>query len=426
MRVICAPEDHDFAGAVPSGLDIVLYGHAVKPDTGAVGATVRHVIQKRKLQPAARAWDLLSIALSVIAADAALRRDESPDGWTREIDLHVAVSDPAFWSTQSELLVQQLKFLTTDIWTFTFLEGGVQPVPKKLAARPDQDSVVLLSGGLDSLIGAIDLVKNRDMCPYAVSQVAQGDKHNQSFFASQIGGGLGHLQLNHNAVCPGENERSQRSRSIIFLAYGVLMASALARYHEGEDVTLYVCENGFISINPPLTDGRLGSLSTRTTHPAFLGLFQNLLDRAGLRVKLENPYQFHTKGEMLTGCADQPFLRKYAHTSTSCGRYARNGYKHCGRCLPCLIRRAAFRAWGVPDQTHYVYADLSRDDEHHARYDDVRSSAMAVASASVEGLSAWAGPSLSTALLGDATLYRDVLDRGLNELGSFLKAEGVA
>lgn len=425
MRVICAPEDHDFAGAVPSGLDIVLYGHAVKPDTGAVGAIVRHVIQKRKLQPAARAWDLLSIALSVIAADAALRRDESPDGWTREIDLHVAVSDPAFWTTHSELLVQQLKFLTTDIWTLTFLEGGVQPVPKMPAARPDQNSVVLLSGGLDSLIGAIDLVKNRGMCPYAVSQVAQGDKHNQSFFASQIGGGLCHLQLNHNALCPGENERSQRSRSIIFLAYGVLMGSALARYHEGEDVTLYVCENGLISINPPLTDGRLGSLSTRTTHPAFLGLFQNLLDRAGLRVKLQNPYQFHTKGEMLTGCADQPFLRKYAHTSTSCGRYARNGYKHCGRCLPCLIRRAAFRAWGVTDQTHYVYADLSRDDEHHARYDDVRSSAMAVASASVEGLSAWAGPSLSTALLGDATPYRDVLGRGLNELGSFLRAEGV-
>ena len=109
MRIICAPEDHDFAGAVPGDLDIVLYGHAAIPDTGAVGATARHIIQQRKLQPAARAWDLLSIALSVIAADAALRRDESPDGWTREIDLHVAVSDPAFWTTQSDLLVQQAK-----------------------------------------------------------------------------------------------------------------------------------------------------------------------------------------------------------------------------------------------------------------------------------------------------------------------------
>ena len=330
-----------------------------------------------------------------------------------------------FWTGQSDLLTRQLKFLTTDIWSLTFLEGGAQPVPKKPAAKPDQDCVVLLSGGLDSLIGTIDLVHVHDMTPYAVSQVSKGDKQTQSFFAANIGGGLAHLQLNHNANCPGENERSQRSRSIIFLAYGVLMATALARYHVGADVTLFVCENGFISINPPLTDSRLGSLSTRTTHPVFMGQFQQLLDEADLRVKLKSPYQFRTKGEMLSGCADQTFLRKYAHTSTSCGRYVRNRYKHCGRCLPCLIRRAAFHAWGVPDKTHYVYANLSRDDKDHARYDDVRSAAMAVAAAKAEGLTNWASPSLSTALLGDAAPYRDVLGRGLDELGSFLKAEGV-
>ena len=124
--------------------------------------------------------------------------------------------------------------------------------------------------------------------PYAVSQVSRGDKKTQSFFASKIGGGLGHPPLNHNVNCPGENERSQRAPSIIFLAYGVLMATTLDRYHEGKDVTLYVCENGFISINPPLTGARIGSLSTRTTHPVFIGLFQQLLDVANIRVKLEN------------------------------------------------------------------------------------------------------------------------------------------
>ena len=39
---------------------------------------------------------------------------------------------------------------------------------------------------------------------------------------------------------------------------------------------------------------------------------------------------------MLKNCAAQAFLRKFAHVSTSCGRYARNGYKHCGRCLLAL------------------------------------------------------------------------------------------
>ena len=425
MRIICAPENHDFAYSAAGDLNIILYGHTNRPDTCSAGATACRIIQHRKLQPAARAWDLLSIALSVIAADIGLRRKDSPDGWTREIDLHVAVSDPVFWTAQTDLLTRQLKFLTTDIWSLTFLEGGIQPKPQKPIAKTDQDCVVLLSGGLDSLIGTIDLVHVHGLTPYAVSQVSKGDQQTQRFFAAHIGGGLAHLQLNHNASCPGENERSQRARSIIFLAYGVLMATSLAQYHIGADVTLYVCENGFISINPPLSDGRLGSLSTRTTHPAFINQFQQLLEEAGLRVKIENPYQFRSKGEMLNGCADQAFLHKYAHTSTSCGRYARNGYKHCGRCLPCLVRRAAFHAWGAPDKTQYVYDNLSRDDKDHARYDDVRSAAMAVATAKAEGLKSWAGPSLSTALLADAAPYRNVLDRGLNELSSFLKAAAV-
>lgn len=425
MRIVCAPEDYKLAAPAGADLNVLLYGHADGPDTAAVGATARHIIQHRKLEPAARAWDLLSIALSVVAADTAARRDESPDGWTRQLDLHVAAGDPAFWTAQRDLLTRQLGFLTTDIWNIAFLDGGVQPAPPKAPTRPEQDCIVLLSGGLDSLIGAIDLVKEHGKNPYAVSQVSMGDKQKQSFFASSIGSGLAHLQLNHNVDCPGQNERSQRARSIVFLAYGVLAATALKRYHDGGRVTLYICENGFISINPPLTGARLGSLSTRTTHPFYIQLFQELLDAAGLRVTLQNPYQFATKGEMLGACANQAFLQKYAHTSTSCGRYARNGYKHCGRCLPCLIRRAAFDSWGVKDRTTYVFAKLSRDDKDHARYDDVRSAAMAVAAAKAEGLSTWAGPALSTVLLGDAAPYKDVVGRGLDELAAFLKAAGV-
>ena len=425
MRIFCAPEDYRFAAPAAGDLNVMLYGHANGPGTGSVGGTARHVIQRRKLKPAARAWDLMSIALSVVAADTAARRNSSPDGWTRQLDLHVAVGDPSFWTSQRDLLGRQLGFLTTDIWRLTFLEGGIQPVPPKLPVHPEQDCIVLLSGGLDSLIGTIDLVKAHDRNPYAVSQVSNGDKQKQRIFASGIGDGLAHLQLNHNAVCPGQNERSQRARSIVFLAYGVLAATALRHYHDGEHVSLYVCENGFISINPPLTAARLGSLSTRTTHPLYIRLFQELLDAARLRVTLETPYQFTTKGEMLSACADQTFLQKYAHTSTSCGRFARNGYMHCGRCLPCLIRRSAFHAWGTRDKTSYVFSALSRKDKDHALYDDVRSAAMAVAAAKADGLSAWAGPALSTALLGDALPYKNVVGRGLDELAAFLKAAHV-
>ena len=97
-----------------------------------------------------------------------------------------------------------------------------------------------------------------------------GDAENQRTFAKVMGGGLRHLQMNHNAGVPKpETPSSQRARSLIFIAYGVLAATTLKQYHAGGSVTLYVCENGFISINPPLTEMRLGSLSTRTTHPVF-------------------------------------------------------------------------------------------------------------------------------------------------------------
>ena len=425
MKIVCAPLKRGFGRRSAGELQIALYSQPDRETRGGAGSGIPDVIRRLKLLPVPRAWDLLSIALSVIAADISVRRDDSEDGWTRQIELSVAVADTTFWTAQSGLVQELLRFLTNDLWQCMFTDGGLVPGPPQAPLLPDEDSVALLSGGLDSLIGALDLVGRDKRRPYVVSQVSQGDKKTQASFAAKIGGGLRHLQLNHNANCPDQNERSQRARSMIFLAYGVLAATALKSYQEGGGVTLYVCENGFISINPPLTTGRIGSLSTRTTHPVFLGLFQRLLDTAGLRVRIETPYQFRTKGEMLAGCADQEFLRKNARQTTSCGRFARNAYKHCGRCVPCLVRRAAFHAWGEQDKTIYVYRELSRDNDDHARFDDVRSAAMAVAEVRAEGLDAWLGASLSTTLLGDVTPYRQTVERGIHELGAFLDAIGV-
>lgn len=425
MIVTCAPKETTIPSSPRQDLRVVLYGYADQPTDASIGAAMLGTIQRLNIAPAPRAWDLLSIAMSIIAADTGGRRDESPDGWTRQLELQIAVNDPAFWSSQGDLLAQQLRFLTTDLWKLEFFDSGRHANSPDHPTYPEGDCVSLLSGGLDSLAGTVDLAEAHRRSPYVVSQVALGDKEKQKYFASTIGGGLSHLQLNHNVSCPGQNERSQRARSMIFLAYGVLAATALQTYADGHHVALYVCENGFISVNPPLTGARLGSLSTRTTHPTFLKSFQQLLRNADLRVEIENPYRFKTKGEMLLGCADQAFLKSNASTTTSCGRFARNGYRHCGRCLPCLIRRSAFHAWGVVDNTDYIYEDLSRDDENQARFDDVRSAAMAVAQVRAEGLSSWLGTSLSSMTLGDVTPYRATLERGLNEIGTFLDAQGV-
>ncbi|MDX3965501.1 MAG: hypothetical protein QHD01_02740 [Bradyrhizobium sp.] len=334
------------------------------------------------------------------------------------------MTEPPFWNGVAPLIEDALAFLTTDRWQLRFISGGAGAPEPARVVRPPQDCVALLSGGLDSLVGAIDLAAAGTR-PIVVSKIVRGDSEKQEEFARAIGGGLRHVQLNDNAVVPKPKDTSQRARSIIFLAFGVLVATALAPYRAGATVPLYVCENGFIAINPPLTGSRIGSLSTRTAHPQFLALFQDLLDAAGIRVALRTPYAYKTKGVMLKECADQPLLRTLAARSTSCGRFQKFKYSHCGRCVPCQVRRAAFLAWEQPDLTKYVFEHLGRDDEQHAGFDDVRSVRMALAAIQGGGFDEWLGSALSWLRIDDREALRDMLRRGLAELGHLHVKYGV-
>ena len=422
MRVYCAPRD-SWDAPKKVDLNVVLFGASDKKSVGSIGNSFLQTINRMGLAPAQRAWDLLSIALGVVAADHGCLRRTSPDGWTRQIDLFVAVSDPKFWGYQVRNLESALCFLTGDIWQVFFTEGGISPKPPKLSKSRDETLACLLSGGMDSLIGAIDLVDQKEL-PLLVSQVSKGDKANQSYFAREVCGDSHHLQLNHHVRTPGESETSQRARSLVFLAYGILAATTLKSYKTLGNATLVVPENGFISLNVPLTPMRIGSLSTRTTHPTFIAQVQTLLVAAGLSVKLYNPYQFKTKGQMLAECNKQKLLFKLAGSAMSCGRSARINM-HCGRCVPCLIRRAAFHRWEVSDPTNYKYKDLSRPGIKYRASDDVRAAAMAVEYVRRNGIARWTAGSLNSAQLGDVSKYRDVAERGLKELDVFLAAASV-
>jgi hypothetical protein len=423
MRLLCAPAAIGRLNE-PGTLRVVLYGQAGAAERGSAGAAVRNEVRRSGLAPARRAWDLLSIAMSVMAADAAGLRTRSPDGWTREFEMEIAVAEPAFWNGMTELLADALAFLTTDRWSLRFVAmGATPPVPTK-TFRPPESSVILLSGGLDSLSGAIDLA-SRGERPVAISKIVRGDAQKQIEFAARIGGGLRHFRMNDNAIVPGDEDTTQRARSIIFLAFGVVVATSLRPYRAGGELPLYVCENGFIAINPPLTNSRVGSLSTRTAHPNFLSLFQEILVAAGIGVKIRTPYAEMTKGEMLKGCADQATLRALAGTSTSCGRFQRYNYRHCGRCVPCQVRRAAFLAWDQPDPTRYVFEALGRDDADHAGFDDVRSVGMAVTAAREEGFDEWLGSALSWRRIDRRAALKDMLRRGLAELSGLHAKYGV-
>jgi hypothetical protein len=146
-------------------------------------------------------------------------------------------------------------------------------------------------------------------------------------------------------------ELTMRSRSILFLTLGTAVATALPA-----GTQLYIPENGVISLNVPLTFGRTGTLSTRTTHPHTIALYQKLIEALGISVPLQTPYRFKTKGEMLRDCSDKEMLKSGIYSTMSCSRPQSGRFhgwpvgQHCGYCVPCIIRRAALTAVNLDNE----------------------------------------------------------------------------
>ncbi|EBS4547751.1 hypothetical protein DQK32_17920 [Salmonella enterica subsp. enterica serovar Newport] len=63
------------------------------------------------LTPTDMSVDLALLAATVTAADTRIpRRLNALDFWTREIECHIPVADPALWGNQTELLSKLLNF----------------------------------------------------------------------------------------------------------------------------------------------------------------------------------------------------------------------------------------------------------------------------------------------------------------------------
>jgi len=415
MRVICTPNAQQATAATQpqTSIGVVLYGLPVD-GAGGIGNRLIRRIQRWENQPSQLAWDFLSIALAVTAADTFVRRDLSPDRWTREINLEVALYDPQPWVDIADRISVALRFLSGDYWTLIPVGGG-KPVPRAKRRVTREDCVCLFSGGLDSLIGAIDILSQGHL-PVLVSHTSRGEKDTQEYLTHRIGKSLfRHFSENTYPQWQGSNDVSMRTRSFIFISYGVLVASGLQPLGRRNEITLFLPENGLIALNPPLTPRRIGSLSTRTAHPHFISSIQEIIDRVGLAVKIENPYGFRTKGEMLSGCQNSELLRSVIDRTISCGKFRRIN-QQCGRCIPCIIRRAAYHAAGIPDRTPYKYSNLAQ-----VRDDDILSFQTALVRRHYKNLKRWllsSGPLPSNPSLRAA--YVDVFRRGLDEVDAFL------
>ncbi len=317
---------------------------------------------------ATQAIDLLYISLAVFAADRLFLRSNAPDAWCRNVKLYIPVINKELFEDSKKLLEEMISFLTGDCWEIHFRERGLteqelahknRKIRKKDTVK-EYDQVCMFSGGLDSFIGAIDLLET--------------DSRKSTLFVSHYGGGKGtkeyqdflkakfieNYQLDERDFCQfyakvvGGIEDTTRSRSFMFFAHAVALASAL-----GHPVNLVIPENGLISLNIPLTLSRIGSSSTRTTHPYYMKKFQLLIDKLGLKITFKNPYQFKTKGEMLLECCNKDFMLEYFNNTMSCshpdiGRMkSEKEARHCGYCLPCVVRQAAILFAGLQDDSSY-------------------------------------------------------------------------
>ena len=314
------------------------------------------------------ALDLFYISLMVYCVDKRVSRKVQDDAWTRNLEVYIPVIQLEKWESCKDTLTKALSFLTGDHWTLHFRSRIALTADedsyrmgrwrfRRSTRRIDTDTFCMLSGGLDSFIGAINLLSDGKK-PMFVSHYGggKGVKSYQDRVVSSLAVKYGvdiKRFFRFYAASSNGVEDSTRSRSLMFFAHAFVLASGM-----GHHVDLYIPENGVISLNIPLTVMRLGSLSTRTTHPYFMGLLQTLLIDLGLDITLINPFQMLTKGEMMKQCKDKDYLNSHYQYTLSCshpdqGRWTGEDAGHCGECLPCTIRRAAIMAAGLSDESTY-------------------------------------------------------------------------
>jgi len=330
-------------------------------------------------------------------------------------------------------LTQALNFLSGDLWTLKARESPLNP---GFTGRWEQswrpDAAALFSGGLDSLAGAVDQLEGGKrlllLSHHDYGQLAAVQQNLAAVLMNHYGPDQVH-HLNLRVQFPEAPELTLRSRSLLYLALGLSAASSF-----GPETPLLIPENGWVSLNPPLTPNRLGSYTTRTTHPYFLEQITRLWRDAGIKNPLINPYQYLTKGELLGRCQNPELLGKLASQSSSCARpvasrWRGRGGGECGYCYPCLLRRAALHRLGRDRGEDYLLDALSGNDtlKHRVRGRDLRALLLALktweeAPQEVEARLHWGEPGADAS--GKYAATRQLLASGFQEIDRFFQDKG--
>lgn len=357
-RIVCGPSEDQAPGG---RLSLEVNGTAINANL-RVSHLREHFLKE---MPDVLA-DLLEVAAYVYAADSAISRGGAVAAqmglyWRRSLNFDVPVRCREIWEEPgtSRLLAETLGYLSEDDYTFDFREHAGHRIEASIpfldfgeddAWRPDE--VIMFSGGLDSLAGALDAVVGRQKRVALVSHSSAATMTRVQRELAEELAGLGrktasdvvrHFPIRAHMQDGALYEGSHRSRSFLFATLGIVIARSFGLGQAD------FCENGIVSLNLPLLAQHVGARATRSTHPKALkglsGLFSKLL---GAEVRISNPLFWHTKTDVLKRIYDLG-CGHLIKRSRSCANVRRTSkmHPHCGRCSQCIDRRFAALASGL-------------------------------------------------------------------------------
>jgi 7-cyano-7-deazaguanine synthase in queuosine biosynthesis len=213
------------------------------------------------------------------------------------------------------------------------------------------DEVVLFSGGLDSLSGAIEELSTDGKRVALVShrsspKIYDHQKHLVTELNARFPQKLMHVPVLVTRQGPlRAQEYTQRSRSFLYAA----LVCVVTRLFGRSEFRFY--ENGVVSINLPISEQVVGARATRSTHPLVLNHSPKFFSAAvGKPIDVDNPFVWKTKGDVVRSIVDHGCGGLIKHT-VSCTRVydITKLHTHCGCCSQCLDRRFAILAANAAD-----------------------------------------------------------------------------
>lgn len=315
--------------------------------------------------------DLLAIAAYCLEADKEMLRGTPNDiwlrDWKRDISIRAAVSAYEVWTAPGtrECLEEYLGFLTGDSWHFEFVAGRQSFQASTLfpglwqQSAASVDSVLLFSGGLDSLACYL-LEAEGQRSPILVSHTPTGVISTaQTNLLSELQRLPSPLRPPHVAFYSAHRnptgvnsnnlrqESTQRTRGFLYATMGLAVMAG-----HGLD-RLVLADNGIVSLNLATLRQSLLARNSRATHPKSLFLFGELAQRViGKHIHVDNPLRFNTRTEIIEtverlggpACVD---------LTRSCSRQRglTSSQPFCGTCSQCIDRRlGALMAGSTGDQ----------------------------------------------------------------------------